>query len=120
MLVNNNIFLKNELDTHFYLWKNTESKAELLAILEWNEAEITTFEQEYQSLKSQICYLSSRCLFKKLELQIYKNENGKPFLTKNNSNNNFQISISHTAEYSGLVLSNKKIGLDIEKVSPRL
>ncbi|OQA01414.1 MAG: holo-(acyl carrier protein) synthase 2 [Bacteroidetes bacterium ADurb.Bin408] len=47
---------------------------------------------------------------------IYYNSEGKPFLSTGQ-----HVSISHTTDFSALIISdNKKVGLDIEKISERI
>jgi phosphopantetheinyl transferase len=46
---------------------------------------------------------------------LFYDKNGKPHL----SNNKF-ISISHSFEYCGVIVSDVKVGLDIEKLRPKI
>ncbi len=46
---------------------------------------------------------------------VVKDENGKPFLLHSKKN----ISLSHSEEYAGAILSDNQIGLDIQKISKK-
>lgn len=44
---------------------------------------------------------------------VYKDSNGKPYLV----NSNKYISISHFGKYTLIIISNKNIGIDIQKIT---
>ena len=94
------------------------SDEELLKIVDLNkhdEAEYVKFKN-YRRKKE---WLAVRYLLKKLcknDISINYNNDGKPQLS-----NGKNISISHSGNYIGIIISDKKnIGLDIEKISKKL
>lgn len=100
-----------ESNTTVYVWKITESIATLKDIhLSKNSL------NRLNSMKStshQKGFLSIRYLLKHLNLtddDLYYNEFGKPLLK-----NKQHISITHSFDFSAIVISNQSVGIDIEK-----
>jgi 4'-phosphopantetheinyl transferase len=103
--------IKPKSDTQILIWKITETFEDLKKDL------ILKPESQFRlnnmrSIAHQKGYLSVRQLLKMAGLSdadLYYDNTGKPFLnTKQN------ISISHSHEFSVIVVSPKKIGIDIE------
>lgn len=72
-----------------------------------------------KSEKRQVEKLATHLLLTELlghEFQIYYSSSGKPNLV----GGSFHISISHTAGYVAVVLSNTPVGVDIQLIEPRI
>lgn len=114
---------KIENEIHFLIWHLTESLDELLSQSQLGIDDREAFS-EISHTQKQIEFLAGRLAIKKLcELEsigfegIIKDENGKPFL----KNSEFEMSISHTIDYIGVVFKEKSaIGIDIEKPRQQL
>ena len=94
------------------IWKIEES----LEFLE-KGIKLTDYCQDrYDSMKSEIHrkgFISIRHLLKKFgysDFDLSYDENGKPHL-----NDGKHISITHSFEFTGVIVSDKKVGIDIEK-----
>jgi len=99
-------------ETHVLIWEITESEQELAEPIKLGEIS----KKRIASMKSEMhrrAYLSVRHL---LAIAQYSDEDltysseGKPSLV-----DNVCISITHSHEYSGIILSSKPVGIDIEK-----
>ena len=99
-------------ETHVLIWKITESELDLKALIELGD----NSKQRLASMKSELhrrAYLSIRHL---LAIAQYSDEDlcytehGKPKLS-----DGVEISITHSGEYAGIILSSKPVGIDIEK-----
>ena len=99
-------------ETHVLIWEITESETELSEPVKLNKVSV----ERLASMKSEIhrrAYLSVRHL---LAIAQYSDEDltyseeGKPKLS-----DGVCISISHSHQYSGIILSSKPVGIDIEK-----
>ena len=105
-------------EIHFMVWNLTETLDELLELVnpDENDKEILesisheTKKKEYLAGKNAIAQM---CLLEKIPFDgIEKDEHGKPFLR----NSNYEISVTHTLDYIGVVLSKAgAVGIDIEK-----
>lgn len=104
------------------LWKIEESYEELLELINketYNSQEINKINS-FKNLQRKKEWLCSRILFheiSQIEIPISYNEFGKPFL----KDNPLSISISHSKNVVGVLISSeKKAGLDIEKMSGKI
>ena len=107
-------YIGNNLDEDFklYFWKIVESEKELSLGLKFNSVLKEKISAK-KSLDHRKGILSIRQLLKKTDIsnqnQYYDNF-GRPYL-----NDGRYISFSHSKKMSGIVISEKKIGIDIEK-----
>lgn len=98
-----------------FIWKIEESENELLQKIDKN---LLTGYHKIKKPNHKIQWLASRALLsqvlkdKKIQFTgLIKDEFGKPHL----NGNKLKISISHTFNYTALIISNKnKVGVDIE------
>jgi len=101
------------------IWKTVESVPELWEILQNKDFYFADF-QKLKTEKRQKEWLAARILVEMLcgsDKTITYNKNGKPFL----SDNSFQISISHTANYVALIVHpTREVGIDIERFSEKI
>ena len=94
------------------LWKITESLEELMAPLDLKK----NSKDRVLSMKSEIhqCgFLSVRHLLRSegyTDQDLYYDDNGKPHLKDGK-----HISISHSFDFSGIIISDSEVGIDIEK-----
>ena len=103
------------------IWEITETREQLLSMLSVeNQQKAHKFISNIKSEKRQLEWLSIRVV-----LQILTGDNktvkhtsqGQPYL----SDNSYQISISHSKDYAGVLLhKHKKVGVDIENYSNRV
>jgi len=109
-------------DTVFLgVWKIVETPDCFLNEINLSEAELEKYSMyKSESRKSQ--WLSCRMMLKMymkdnaFEESILYDENGKPYFASGKF-----ISISHTPQYSTIIISEKKIvGIDIERVTERI
>jgi len=97
--------------TQILIWKITESYSELLNEVLLNEKSILRLN----NMKSQLhqrAFLSVRKLLQEVgysDFDLYYDEFGKPHLK-----NNKHISITHSHNFSAIILSNETVGIDIE------
>ncbi len=104
----------------YAIWKITESADELYGaiVLKPGEEELyRSFVAE--SRKKQ--WLAYRILIRKLlepkDFPVEYDEVGKPFL----AGSHYHISVSHTGDLAAVILSSKgKVGIDLEKIRPRI
>lgn len=102
--------------TTAYVWKISETLPELKQIYlsENSLNRVLTMK----SATHQKGFLSIRHLLKSIEISdsdLYYNEFGKPLLK-----NNLHISITHSFDFSAIVISEKITGIDIEMVRPKI
>ena len=104
--------IKPNAHTIIYVWKIEDSFDELA-----NEIALTEkSQQRLLSMKSELHqrgFLSVRHLLKEAgytDFDLYYNGNGKPHLT-----NGKHISITHSFTFSAIAISEKEVGIDIEK-----
>ena len=99
------IIKKNEYTVA--IWKDTESVKELINL----NTQLST--KHINSTKRKKEYLSVRLLLQSIlpNAQISYNQYGGPELDNKN------ISISHSKGLSAIIISDKKVGIDIEKIS---
>ncbi len=114
------LYLNKKLteEIHFMVWHLTETMIELVTLVNPDKSDLETLanishdakKKEYLAGKNAVMQM---CLIEKIEFEgIEKDENGKPFL----KNTSYEISLTHTPEYIGVVFSKTKpVGIDIEK-----
>ncbi|TDE05162.1 4'-phosphopantetheinyl transferase family protein [Flavobacterium sandaracinum] len=98
-------------DTQILVWKITESFEELHNQVQLNDKNAIRL----QGMKSQLhqrAFLSVRKLFQEIgynDFDLYYDELGKPHL-----HDGKHISITHSHEFSAIIVSSKTVGIDIE------
>lgn len=103
--------IQHSATTQIYIWKITESEQQLLSEVELNERN----QQRLQNMKSEMHrrgFLSVRKLLQHIgytDFDLYYDQTGKPHL-----HDGRHISISHSHEFSAIVLSDENIGIDLE------
>tara|TARA_B100000214_G_scaffold82908_1_gene56354 strand:+ start:12581 stop:13162 length:582 start_codon:yes stop_codon:yes gene_type:complete len=92
------------------VWKTTESLTHLVSLN--NKLDISKFK----SLNRKRELLSTRLLLNELlpNSKMYYNKYGAPKLKNNN-----YISISHSKNLVAIIISNRRVGLDIEKINKK-
>lgn len=104
--------IKPNNHTTIYVWKIEESFDALIENIQLTEKS----QQRLLSMKSELHqrgFLSVRHLLKEAgytDFDLYYNGNGKPHLT-----NGKYISITHSFTFSAIAISEKEVGIDIEK-----
>lgn len=98
--------------TKVLIWKIEETEKEL-----YKGIVLTPYDQErVAGMKSEIHrkgYLSIRQLLKRMDYKasdLYYDDEGRPHLKNGN-----KISITHSFQFSAIIISDKVIGIDIEK-----
>ncbi len=94
------------------IWKLGETSAELTGLFHFSDSERVEFNK-IKNEKRRLEYLATRLLLQYLlneKPEIEHLESGKPILRNSNKN----ISISHSNEFVVILLSSKKIGIDVE------
>ncbi len=97
--------------TKILVWKITESYEQLFAEVQLNEKSLLRLN----GMKSQLhqrAFLSVRKLLQQAnysDFDLFYDELGKPFL-----NDDKHISITHSHEFSAIIIGNEKAGIDIE------
>lgn len=112
-LSNPNDFLPIDL----FLWKLSETEIELNSNIDLSLSSISKLDL-IKSSSQRKQFLGVQNLLKLHNVNngsLFYDKNGKPHL----SNNKF-ISISHSFEYCGVIVSDVKVGLDIEKFRPKI
>lgn len=100
-----------------FVWKITETLQEFLQDISLKPLSTTRL----QSMKSELHqrgFLSIRHLLATVNLSdknLFYDEKGKPFL-----NNGMHISISHSFQFSTIVISNVNTGIDIEQIRTKI
>lgn len=103
-------------NTTVYIWKITESYDELANIDLHNSSKL-----RLSGMKSELHqkgFLSVRHLLKIAgynDFDLYYNEYGKPLLKDGK-----HISITHSFQFSGIIISDNDVGIDIEKNRPKI
>lgn len=102
--------------TDVYLWKITEDFNTLFRQVQLKDISLARLEK-MKSESHQKGFLAVRMLLQHLghsDLDLYYDAFGKPHL-----NGEKHISISHSREFSAIVISDKKIGIDLEKLKDK-
>lgn len=110
-------------EIHLTVWKITETLNELKINFDL-EADYLMLANEIVNENKRVEFLVSRITIKSACQEnnisftsIDKDEHGKPFL----ANSDWQMSISHTKNFVGVVLRKyKPLGIDIEKPQPKM
>ena len=109
--------IQHNENTTIFIWKIEESFDELYLPLKLND----NSEARLRGMKSELHqkgFLSVRHLLKHAgytDFDLYYNEYGKPLLKDGK-----HISISHSYQYAGIIISNDEVGIDIEKNRPKI
>jgi len=117
------IYYKKQFDqtSTIGLWEITETVDTLYNNILLNEEENTLFSC-YKNELRKLHWLSYRNLLKELispeeYSHVVYDDNGKPFL----SCNSHHLSVSHSGKFSAAIISNNyPVGIDIEKIHPRI
>ncbi len=103
--------------TQILVWKITESYEQLFDEVQLNEKSLLRLN----GMKSQLhqrAFLSVRKLLQQAgysDFDLHYDESGKPHLNPNNCHTEpVEVSISHSHEFSTLIISDQKAGIDIE------
>ena len=103
--------------TQILIWKITESLEDLLSQVVFKEKTQLRFNGMKSELH-QCAFLSVRMLLKEVgytDFDLQYDESGKPHLNPNNCHTEpVEVSISHSHNFSTLIISNQKVGIDIE------
>ncbi len=107
------LYNKHEIDndTSLLIWKIDEEYDVLLSSVKLGKNSINRIEK-FLSEKRKIEFLATRMLLQELDysdLDLKYNNDGAPYLKDK------FISISHTNEFAAIIISNKKVGIDVEK-----
>lgn len=98
-------------NTTLYIWQITESFSELVEQVSLNKQS----EKRLLAMKSilhQRAFLSVRKLLVEAgysDFDLFYDESGKPHL-----NDNKHVSITHSHEFSAIIVSDQKVGIDVE------
>jgi len=107
----------NFISSNLLLWKLSETETELKNLLNpstYPNSRLNLIKSSNQRKQ----FLGVQNLLKLLKINsdtLFYDNNGKPHL----SNNKF-ISISHSFDYCGVIISDTKVGIDIEKFRPKI
>jgi 4'-phosphopantetheinyl transferase len=104
--------INNRENTQIFIWKITEPEAFLRADIVLSENSVNRLSTMSSELHRR-GFLSIRHLLKKAgysDLDLYYSEHGKPHLTDHK-----YISITHSYEFTAIIISDVPIGIDIEK-----
>ena len=102
--------------TKVFVWKITESFDQLFSEVVLNDVSLTRLEN-MKSESHQKGFLAVRMLLQHIghtDFDLYYDAFGKPHLKGEK-----HISISHSYEFSALVISDEKIGIDLEKIKEK-
>lgn len=106
-------------NTTVLVWQLTENISDLQTALYLSDEEYAQLDS--LSPKRRKEWTTTRYLLKlvfpELKLkQLNKDEYGKPFIDGSSS----YISISHSHDYAGIIVSDKVVGIDIQKIHPNI
>lgn len=100
------------------IWKLTEKPEDLIQLVQLQPEDQNRFENMH-SEKRKTEFLAARVLVKMAlgaDPLLKYNEFGKPFL----SNNSKHLSISHSADFASVFISDQKNGIDIEQTERKI
>lgn len=103
--------------TKLYLWHTVEALEDLYKGLELSETCVNRLDK-MKSDKMKSNFLAVRQLIKIMGYNpksLFYNSHGKPFLEDKK-----KISVSHSHDYVAVIISDKEVGLDIEKLTERV
>jgi 4'-phosphopantetheinyl transferase len=115
------LYIKNLDDTtRLGIWKVEETIDELQAQLMLNQQELDFFSTLKKG-KRNLHWLAGRVMIRTLLetsdfIQVKEDEFGKPYLP----DFDYEISISHSYDYAGVMIGKHKVGIDIEKMKKDL
>jgi len=104
--------IQHNFTTKILIWKITETFGALFSEVILKEKTLTRL-QGMKSETHQRAFLSVRKLLQETghnDIQLHYDEFGKPHLDNEN-----HISITHSFDFSAIILSNKNVGIDIEQ-----
>jgi len=105
-----------------YLWKITEDFDTLFNEVKLKDSSLARLES-MKSKSHQKGFLAVRMLLQHLDysdFDLYYDEFGKPHLKPQGcSSKDVEISISHSNDFSALVISDEKIGMDLEQLKEK-
>ncbi len=103
--------------TQILIWKITESYEKLFSEVQLSEKSLLRLNGMKSQLRQRE-FLSIRKLLNQVgysDFDLNYDESGKPFLNKKkNSFKPVEVSITHSNEFSAIIISNQKVGIDIE------
>lgn len=105
--------------TQVLVWKITETFNDLFDQVALTDSSLVRLNN-MKSLRHQLGYLSVRLLLQQIKLNDYDlhySPNGKPSLKILESP---YISITHSGEFSAIIVSNQPVGIDIELIKPKV
>ncbi len=115
------IVIDKQVNTHCKLgvWHITENYSDLISRLDLDQSDHETI-MAFKNPKRKLEWLSVRVLLDELtdkENKILYNGNRRPYL----SDRSYNISISHSDYYATVLICKKNhVGIDIEKISPKI
>lgn len=99
------------------VWKIDESLDELITKTNNGYKDVLKpFKNESRKKQSLACRILLQKLLINDEVSVDYDKNGKPFLR----DSNYHISISHTNEFVAVIMGQNRVGIDIEKIHPRI
>ena len=111
-----------DVNTKLYLWKITEDIDVLRSEVRLKESSITRLNS-MKSVSHQKGFLAVRMLLQYIDyndFDLYYDAFGKPHLKPQGcSIKGVEISISHSNDFSAIVISKQKVGLDIEQLKDK-
>lgn len=114
------VYLSN--NTKLYLWKITEDFDTLFKDVSLKDSSLKRLE-DMKSESHQKGFLAVRMLLKHLDytdFDLYYDEFGKPHIKPQGcSIKEVEISISHSNDFSAVVISEQKVGLDLEQLKEK-
>jgi len=114
------IYLDNK--TKLYLWKITEDFDTLFSQISLKDSSLARLD-EMKSESHQKGFLAVRMLLQHLEyndFDLYYDAYGKPHIKPQGcSIKDIEISISHSNDFSAIVISEQKVGMDLEQLKDK-
>ncbi len=111
-------FSRDENNFQITIWKMDEDVDELMRLASLSATDIEKINS-FTHIARKKEWICIRMLLKKLNRSFFigYNESGKPYL----ENSSAHISISHTKEYAGFIISDShSVGIDLERIHPRI
>lgn len=109
--------IQHSKNTKILIWKITESFQELNSQVVLEPSNIIRLN-EMKSEVHQRAFLSVRKLLQEIkhtDANLYYDQFGKPHLKSKKCPTEFtEVSITHSHQFSAIIISNKKVGIDIE------
>jgi len=111
-----------DTNTKLYLWKITEDFDTLFSQISLKDSSLTRLD-EMKSESHQKGFLAVRMLLQHLEysdFDLYYDAFGKPHIKPQGcSIKDVEISISHSNDFSAIVISDQKTGMDLEQLKDK-